>query len=181
MKRYTITEHLKTINQNGKASVREIGMLVNRVRNKFRENNYHKTANNDKLIYEYIHMIFETQNYRCSFWLEAGKDEINGVWNSPKRSGWVSQNIYYEIDHVNPVNAGGSNSLKNFQFLSQNANHFTKCSLTMDQVLRRVDLSDKLKNRLREVMEKREQLFNSDKWNDYIERINSYEKQMEVK
>ena len=36
MNRYTITEHLKTINQNGKANAKEINMLVNRVRDKFR-------------------------------------------------------------------------------------------------------------------------------------------------
>ena len=175
MNRYTITEHLKTINQNGKANAKVINMLVNRVRAKFRNNGLNKAADNDELIMEYIHMIFETQDYRCSFWLQASDNELNGVWNSPKRSGWATKNIFYEIDHVVPVNAGGSDSLKNFQFLSQNANHFTKCSLTMDQVLRRVDLSDKLKNRLREVMKKRHELFNSNKWKDYVERVKSFE------
>ena len=175
MNRYTITEHLKTINQNGKANAKEINMLVNRVRDKFRKNGLSKAADNDELIMEYIHMIFETQDYRCSFWLQASNNELNGVWNSQKRSGWATKNIFYEIDHVVPVNAGGSDSLKNFQFLSQNANHFTKCSLTMDQVLKRVDLSDKLKNRLREVMKKRHELFNSNKWKDYVERVKSFE------
>ncbi len=175
MNRYTITEHLKTINQNGKATAREINMLVNRVRDKFRKNGLSRTADNDELIMEYIHMIFETQDYRCSFWLQTSKTELNGVWNSPKRSGWATRNIFYEIDHVVPVNAGGSDSLKNFQFLSQNANHFTKCSLTMDQVLKRVDLSEKLKQRLREVMKKRHELFNSTKWKDYVERVKSFE------
>lgn len=175
MKKYTITEHLKTINQNGKATTKEINMLVNRVRDKFRRNGLVNTADSDELVMEYIHMIFETQGYRCSFWLETKEEEINGIWNSPKRSGWATKNIFYEIDHVVPVNAGGSDSLKNFQFLSQNANHFTKCSLTMEQTLRRVDLSKSLKNRLKEVMEKREKLFNSNKWKDYIKRVKSFE------
>ena len=180
MKSYTITEHLKTINQNGKASQREIKMLINRVRDKFRKNGLFRTADNDQLIMEYINMIFETQDYKCSFWLQTNEGEINGVWNSPKKSGWATTNIYYEIDHVKPVNAGGSDSLKNFQFLSQNANHFTKCSLTMDQVLRRVDLSEKLKTRLRSVMSKREELFNSERWKNYIERVKSFEQNKEA-
>ena len=180
MKKYTITEHLKTINQNGQASIREIKMLVNRIRGKFRANGFHRTADNDNLIMEYIYMIFETQDYRCTFWLEAGENEINGVWNSPKKSGWATKNIYYEVDHVNPINAGGSDSLTNFQFLSQNANHFTKCSLTMDQVLKRVDLSEKLKDRLRQVMKKRNELFNSDRWKDYTTRVKAFEQNQEV-
>ncbi len=180
MNRYTITEHLRTIDQNGKATQREIKMLVNRVKDKFRRNGLIKAAENDQLIMEYINMIFETQDYKCSFWLQTNEGEINGIWNSPKKSGWATRNIYYEIDHVNPVNAGGSDSLKNFQFLSQNANHFTKCSLTMKQVLKRIDLSEKLKVRLREVMRKREELFNSEKWKNYIERVKSFEQNKEV-
>ena len=179
LKKYTITEHLRVLDQNGQASAGEINKLVGRIKEKFRKNGLTTTAENNKLIYEYIHMIFETQDYRCSFWLEAKESEINGVWNSPKKSGWATDKVVYEVDHVNPVNAGGSDSLTNFQFLSQNANHFTKCSLPMDLVLRRVDLSERLKERLRTVMEKRNELFNSDKWKNYIDRIKLFEKQME--
>ncbi len=179
LKKYTISEHLRVLDQNSKAGTREIYRLVERVRQKFRDNGLIKTADNNQLIYEYINMIFETQDYRCSFWLPAGNGEINGVWNSPKYSGWATDKVIYELDHVTPVNAGGGDSLTNFQFLSQNANHFTKCSLPMDLVLKRVDLSNKLKNRLRAVMKNRENLFKSDKWKDYIKCVKSFEKQME--
>jgi len=180
LKSYTISEHLKTIDQNGKATEREIRMLVKRVRNKFRYNGLMKSAENDSLIYEYIHMIFSTQDYRCSFWLHVEEDEINGIWNGPQKSGWATESILYEIDHVNPVNAGGSDSLTNFQFLSANANQFTKCSLPMSLIFKRRDLSIELKNRLRNVLEKREELFNSEIWKDYTDRVKSYEKQKEV-
>ena len=180
LKKYTITEHLKVLDQNGKAGAKEIFKLVERVRQKFRNNGLIRTADNNQLINEYINMIFETQDYRCSFWLPAADGEINGVWNSPKYSGWATDKVIYELDHVLPVNAGGKDSLTNFQFLSQNANHFTKCSLPMDLVFKRVDLSEKLKDRLRTVMKKREELFNSNKWKDYIDRVKSFEKQQEV-
>ena len=92
-------------------------------------------------------MIFETQDYRCTHWLHVEEDELNGLWNRPGKdyNSWKTPYIKYEIDHVHPVNAGGTDRLDNFQFLSANANQFTKCSLTYDDLLKRVDLSDLLK------------------------------------
>ena len=69
--------------------------------------------------------------------------------------------VNYEVDHVLPANAGGGDNLKNVQFLSPNANRFIKCSMTNEQMLRRIDLSDRLKDRIKEVQRKREELFNS--------------------
>ena len=43
-------------------------------------------------------------------------------------------------------------------------------------MLRRVDLSDRLKDRIREVQQKREELFNSVYWNDFIELVEQIEK-----
>ena len=69
LKKYTISEHLKTIDQNAKVTAKEVNMLISRIRNKFRRNGLVKSADNDKLIREYIDMIFNTQDRRCSFWL----------------------------------------------------------------------------------------------------------------
>ena len=60
----------------------------------------------------------------------------------------------------------------NFQFLSANANQFVKCSLTYDDLLKRIDLSDILKDRIRDVLRRREELFASKKWANFINKIN---------
>ena len=122
---------------------------------------------------EYINLIFETQNYRCAFWLRVGKGELNGLWNAPYRDyiGWRSTSIWYEVDHVDPVNNGGCDNLKNYQFLSANANRFTKCSLTCDDLLRRVDLSDRLKRRIITVTRRRRKLFKSEKWKIFMKKM----------
>ena len=75
-----------------------------------------------------------------------------------------------------PVNSGGEDNLQNVQFLSPNANRFIKCSMTNEQLLRRIDLSDRLKERIREVQEKREALFGSIFWRDLIDLIEETEK-----
>ena len=80
--------------------------------------------------------------------------------------------VHYEIDHVHPINAGGVDDLMNFQFLSANANQFVKCSLTYDDLLKRIDLSDILKDRIRDVLRRREKLFASKKWADFMNKIN---------
>ena len=76
---------------------------------------------------------------------------------------------------MHPVNAGGSDRLDNFQFLSANANAFTKCSLTYEDLFKRVDLSDRLKNRIKSVLEKRAALFQSDVWKDFIQKLEEIE------
>ena len=105
-------------------------------------------------------------------------DEINGVWNNPGTSykHWHSDWINYEVDHVVPVNSDGEDNLQNVQFLSPNANRFIKCSMTNEQLLRRIDLSDRLKERIREVQEKRASLFASIFWRDLIDLIAETEK-----
>ena len=65
--------------------------------------------------------------------------------------------------------------LKIFQFLSANANQFVKCSLTYEDLLKRIDLSTALKDRIRTVLAKRELLFKSEKWKNYIEKIEKLE------
>ena len=84
--------------------------------------------------------------------------------------------INYEIDHVVPVNAGGKDGLENFQFLSPNANRFVKCSMVYEQLLRRVDLSDALKERIRDV-EAKEKNCLSLKWKDFIDLVEEIDKQ----
>ena len=165
-KKYTLNQHLTNLNQNSRATQVEVSKLRNRISKAFIDCGYEEASRDNDLIDEYINMIFETQNYRCTFWLRVGKDQLNGLWNAPYRDymGWKSQTIWYELDHVNPVNNGGNDDLENYQFLSANANRFTKCSLTYDDLLRRIDLSDKLKRRLRTVMKRRKKLFKSEKW-----------------
>jgi hypothetical protein len=146
----TLNEHLVGLNQNSRASKKEIHKLRKTVAQKFVLCGFEEASTMNHLIDEYINMIFETQNYRCTFWLRVGKEQLNGLWNAPYRGyiGWKSKIIWYEIDHVNPRNNGGGDDLKNYQFLSANANRFTKCSLTYDDLLRRVDLSERLKRRI---------------------------------
>ena len=169
----TLREHLDGLDQNSKAGQEELLSLHRRVKKKFKELGYINTAKNDMLITKYIQMIFETQDYRCTHWLQTKGDELNGVWNRPGTGYclWHKTTVHYEIDHVFPINAGGQDGLKNFQFLSANANQFVKCSLTYDDLLKRIDLSDILKDRIRDVLARREQLFASRKWANFIKQI----------
>ena len=181
----TLNEHLEMVDQNSQASKNEIDSLCERIRKKFKACGYEtvykgyksrdvsKRQECQNLIREYVRMIFETQDFRCTHWLPVKKGELNGVWNRPGAGfcNWKRTDIIYEIDHVNPVNAGGVDSLDNFQFLSSNANQFVKCSLTYDDLLCRVDLSKALKNRIKKVLSDRERLFKSDKWKNFLSRL----------
>jgi hypothetical protein len=184
----TLNEHLAMIDQNAPVSDEEISRIFENARNRFRDcgftglwegcklrgkKNLSRRKQCESLVHEYIKMIFETQDNRCTHWLFTKDDELNGVWNRPNGGyrGWKITYIKYEIDHVNPINAGGKDDLANYQFLSANANQFTKCSLTYDDLLRRVDLSAELKNRIRTVLKRREELFKSAKWTDYMSRV----------
>ena len=170
----TLREHLDGLDQNSRAGSEELLSLHKRVKKKFKELGYVKTAKNDALITKYIRMIFETQDYRCTHWLQTKEGELNGVWNRPGTGYclWKKTKVHYEIDHVHPINAGGVDDLMNFQFLSANANQFVKCSLTYDDLLRRIDLSDILKDRIRNVLKRREELFASKRWIDFVQKIN---------
>lgn len=174
----TLREHLDMLDQNSRVSNKEIKSLARRMRQKLKDCGYTTACHNEDLVLEYIKMIFETQDYRCTHWLPVSKGELNGVWNRPQAGyrGWKTTEVAYEIDHVHPVNAGGRDELTNFQFLSANANQFTKCSLTYDDLLRRVDLSDKLKERIGTVLDKRDTLFKSERWANFINQLNQCEK-----
>ena len=169
----TLNEHLERLNQNSRATGVEMNKLRNTVAKKFVLCGFKEASENIDLIDEYINLIFETQNYRCTFWLRVGKGQLNGLWNAPFRGyiGWKSKRIWYEVDHVNPVNNGGIDHLENYQFLSANANRFTKCSLTYDDLLRRVDLSDRLKRRIVTVAKRRRKLFKSEKWRLFMKKM----------
>ena len=169
----TLNEHLRSLDQNSRASEYEISRLRKRIGEKFALCGYEEASTDIRLINEFISMIFETQNYRCTFWLRVGKSQLNGVWNRPWRGyiGWKAKNVFYEIDHVNPVNNGGIDHLENYQFLSANANQFTKCSLTCEDLLRRVDLSDRLKRRIVTVLKRRKKLFKSEKWKLFMQKM----------
>ena len=172
-RKVTLNEHLRMLNQNARANDIEIESLKRRIAVKFKECGFENAAKREDLISEYISMIFETQNYRCTHWLRVGKNELNGIWNRPLAGyrGWTTTRVLYEIDHVHPRNAGGTDELTNFQFLSANANQFTKCSLTYDDLLRRVDLSDRLKRRIRTVLKRRRKLFSSERWAQFMAKM----------
>ena len=169
----TLREHLDMLDQNSRVSNKEIQSLCRRMRQKLKDCGYTTACYNEDLILDYIKMIFETQDYRCTHWLPVAKGELNGVWNRPQAGyrGWKTTEVAYEIDHVHPVNAGGQDELTNFQFLSANANQFTKCSLTYDDLMRRVDLSDRLKRRITTVSKRRKKLFKSDKWKLFMKKM----------
>ena len=188
----TLNEHIRMVDQNSSATEKEVESLCNRMRNRFRTCSYEKVWKNytargthNKLkrqksrafVKQYVEMILETQDYRCTHWLQVEEGELNGVWNRPggRYCNWKIKNIIYEIDHVHPTNAGGGDSLTNYQFLSSNANQFVKCSLTYNDLLRRVDLSDRLKERIRHVLTQRERLFESEKWKIFMDDLKEYE------
>ena len=164
-----LKEHLQTIDQNAMANMGDVNALIPKVKTFFKKCGYHKAAENNELVQEYIIMIFHTQDCRCSHWVEAQDGELNGVWNNPGTEYrlWKTNRINYEIDHVEPLNTGGSNDLENLQFLSPNANRFIKNSMTYEDLLRRVDLSDRFKFRIKQVLAKRNELFESDKWKNF--------------
>ena len=173
----TLNEHLVTLDQNSTISEIEMDSLHRRVSKKFKECGYEAASRDCDLVNEYIDMIFKTQNYRCTHWIKVKDGELNGVWNRPGKAykNWKTTEVKYEIDHVHPRNAGGIDDLKNFQFLSANANQFVKCSLTYDDLLRRVDLSSRLKRRIRTVLRRRARLFASNKWKKFEAKLVNHE------
>ena len=176
----TLREHLDKIDQNGTVSAHAKRSLIRRLKQKFKDMGYTRLSKNQFLIEDYIDMIFETQDYRCTHWIETKEDQLNGVWNRPGSgySLWKREDVVYELDHVFPVNAGGTDGFENFQFLSANANAFVKCSLTYDDLLKRVDLSLKLKNRIKRVLRRRKKLFKSERWTDWIQKVEAMEAQI---
>ena len=176
----TLREHLDTIDQNGTVSKHAKRSLVKRLKQKFKDMGYTRLSKNQFLIEDYIDMIFETQDYRCTHWIETKEGQLNGVWNRPGSgySLWKREDVVYELDHVFPVNAGGTDGFENFQFLSANANAFVKCSLTYDDLLKRVDLSLKLKNRIKRVLRRRKKLFKSERWTNWIQKVEAMEAQV---
>jgi hypothetical protein len=169
----TLGEHLLKLDQNRTVNKYETNYLISKVQNLFRKCGFTKAAKNKDLVKRYITMIFLTQDAKCSYWIKTEEGEINGVWNSPgsQYKNWHSDWIRYELDHVQPANSGGLDSLTNIQFLSPNNNRFIKCALTVEQLLKRVDLSIAFKNRVRYVQEKRKELFSSKRWNTLMNDI----------
>ena len=176
-KKRTLREHLSQIDQNSVANQKNFDSLTRRMKKYFIEAGYPNCAELPFILEEYVQMIFETQGFRCTHWLQTKDGELNGVWNRPgnKYYCWSTKQVFYEIDHVMPVNAGGKSRLDNFQFLSPNANQFVKTSLTYEDLLRRVDLSTALKNRIRSVLQNREKFFKSKKWKDFIHKCEKIE------
>ena len=177
IEKVTLREHLDMLDQNSTVSEHEAESVCRRMQKKFELCGYSEAAQDMGLIQEYVQMIFETQGFRCTHWIKTEGEQLNGVWNRPCRGylGWKTTEVKYEIDHVHPINAGGLDELTNYQFLSANANQFTKCSLTYDDLLKRVDLSAKLKKRIRSVLSKRRRLFRSKKWKQFVAKLDALE------
>lgn len=169
----TLNQHLLTLDQNSQVSEVEFDSLRRRVAKKFKECGYEAASRNADLVDEYINLIFKTQDYRCTHWIRVKEGQLNGVWNRPAKGyrNWKTKEVKYEIDHVHPRNAGGIDHLQNFQFLSANANQFVKCSLTYEDLLKRVDLSGRLKRRIKTVLRRRARLFESKKWASFESRL----------
>ena len=169
----TLNEHLVTLDQNSTVSDIERLSLQRRVAQKFKDCGYEAASKDRELVNEYIDMIFKTQDYRCTHWLRVKEGQLNGVWNRPSKGyqNWKTKEVKYEIDHVHPRNAGGVDHIENFQFLSANANQFVKCSLTYDDLLRRHDLSGRLKRRIRTVLRRRTKLFASKQWANFLAKL----------
>ena len=169
----SVKEHLSKIDQNKTVGKEELVALFPKVKAALIECGFHKASKRFKIITEYIDLIFQTQDYRCTHWLQTKEGELNGVWNNPgyEYKLWKIEHIHYQVDHVIPKNCGGEDKLTNLQFLSPNNNQFMKCSLTYSDFLRRIDISDRLKERVLEVLEKREELFTSQRWADFIKKI----------
>ena len=77
----TLREHLDIIDQNGTVSENAKLSLIRRLKQKFKDMGYTRLAKNQFLIRDYIDMIFETQDQRCTHWIETKEDQLNGVWN----------------------------------------------------------------------------------------------------
>ena len=176
----TIGEHLRRIDQNSPVKKMELNNLIPKVKRFFIACGYPVSAQDSDVVNRFIKLIFKTQGNRCGHYLQTSGDQINGVWNNPgtKYKHWHSNWINYEIDHVRPINCGGEDSLENAQFLSPNANRFVKCSMTNEQLLRRVDLSVSLKERIINVQKRRAELFESDTWKNFINLLNEIDKKV---
>ena len=173
----TLTEHLSQLDTNKRAGHKEFVALSKKVKYYFYLNGYKKSENNPALVLEYIKMIFETQDFRCTHDLPISGNQVSATWNAPGKNfnNWRTADVVYEIDHTVPVNSGGDNSLENLQFLSGNANRFKKCSMTYDYYLRRIDITKAEKQRIVSVLKRKDKLFNSQKWLDFKKKLEEYE------
>jgi|ETNvirenome_6_85_1030632.scaffolds.fasta_scaffold09036_4 hypothetical protein len=174
----TLSEHLQQIETNRPAGHKEFVALSRKVKYYFFLNGYKKSQYNPALTMEYVKMIFEIQDFRCTHDLPTSGDQVSATWNAPGKdfNNWKTTDVVYEVDHIVPVNSGGDNSLENLQFLSGNANRYKKCSMTYDYYFRRVDVTDAEKERIRSVLKRREALLSSQRWLDFKQKLEDYEK-----
>ena len=105
----TLREHLDTIDQNSVAGINNFKSLTRRLKKIFVNSGYKHSAKVPHLVEQYIHMIFETQDYRCTHWLEVESGELNGVWNRPgyNYNSWKRKELkfkkraYHNINYFN--------------------------------------------------------------------------------
>ena len=122
-----------------------------------------------RLIDEFVESVFEAQGRKPFFHIEA---PIPYCWNSPKD--WDKDYIRYEWGHLMSRNQNANfHHIENICLQSARCNQHVQTSMDIDEVLLWLEGSA-IAFRIREVLERRRELFASENWRKMVMELSRY-------
>lgn len=125
-----------------------------------------------KLLRAYILLLFEVQDRQPIFNID--KTDLPLCWNRPRD--WELNYIKYEWGHLSSINQNieSAHRLTNLGLYSARCNQHIQASMDIEELL---PYKGGLGERIEKVMSQRQKLFNSDKWRELEEKIQTFRKQ----
>jgi hypothetical protein len=159
-----LIDHRIAISKNPRALIFDIERCYRTVVPHLKRSGYPKITNRraETPIKQFVDAIFEAQNNRPFFWIEA-KNELPYCWNSPQKSGWDIDYIKYEWGHLISLNQGGKDAhrLENLYVQSARCNQHIQSSMNADEL---IEYGGKLADVINTNNARRKELFASDRW-----------------
>lgn len=118
------------------------------------------------LVDQFVDAIFDTQNRLPFFHIDS---DLPYCWNRP--NDWDKNYIRYEWGHLSSRNQNESaHHIENLCLQSARCNQHIQTSMDIEEVLFWLDGS-RVAERVRTVLERRRQLFGSDRWKDILNEL----------
>jgi hypothetical protein len=143
---------------------RLVGTLVNHIKSDFPDVRF--TADKKAIVKQLILLIFDTQDKRPFFHVEG--TELPLCWNRP--ADWDCDYIKYEWGHLLSRNQNPDklNSIENLGLYSARCNQHIQSSMNIQELMVYGGL---IATRISNVLTKRRNLFESDKWKELIKEL----------
>jgi hypothetical protein len=157
----TLKEHRSLIKDtNGIVNDVERRRLYNTIKNHLRRAGVRNLSNKISLIHQFVDLILETQNNKPLFWIDS---HLPFCWNNPRD--WKNYPyIRLQWGHLQPNNSLiECNQLENLCLQSARCNNHIQSSMPIDDV-KELFRGSKTYERIVEVEEKRQFLFQSERW-----------------